>query len=298
MARGGAKSEDLRNHADVIVHRHGAVIACAVITIPGSRRGRARLHLDVQRAAEEPGLREWLAATALGRLYDTHPEITEVEATTAPDEHELIAALADLGFRQQPGERMRKLVYLVGVSLDGRIAGPGDELDFYHVGESLRDFITAEYPETLPGFARQAWGVDGAPNRRFDAAVMGGATYGAGLAQGISSPYPHLRQYVVSSTLSSPDPAVEITGGDVRRLARRLKAERGLDIWLCGGGRLAQQLIAEIDELVLKVYPVVAGAGVPLFGDRFSPAHFTLASARPLADGTVILTYHPAQEIS
>nr|WP_280841641.1 dihydrofolate reductase family protein [Micromonospora sp. A200] len=193
---------------------------------------------------------------------------------------------------------MRKLVYLVGVSLDGRIAGPGDELDFYHVGESLRDFITAEYPETLPGFARQAWGVDGAPNRRFDAAVMGGATYGAGLAQGISSPYPHLRQYVVSSTLSSPDPAVEITGGDVRRLARRLKAERGLDIWLCGGGRLAQQLIAEIDELVLKVYPVVAGAGVPLFGDRFSPAHFTLASARPLADGTVILTYHPAQEIS
>jgi dihydrofolate reductase len=34
---------------------------------------------------------------------------------------------------------------------------------------------------------------------------------------------------------------------------------------LCGGARLAGALYDEIDELVLKVNPVVLGTGTPLF---------------------------------
>ena len=50
-----------------------------------------------------------------------------------------------------------------------------------------------------------------------------------------------------------PDPAVQLVGQDVLNEVRRLKAEPGKDIWLAGGGRLAESLIDEIDELILKV---------------------------------------------
>jgi dihydrofolate reductase len=46
---------------------------------------------------------------------------------------------------------------------------------------------------------------------------------------------------------------------------RALKAEDGRDIWLAGGGRLAARVADEIDELVLKVNPVVLGDGVRVF---------------------------------
>ena len=43
---------------------------------------------------------------------------------------------------------------------------------------------------------------------------MGRGTYEPGLAVGIASPYPHLRQYVVSSTLGTiDDPGVELEIG-------------------------------------------------------------------------------------
>lgn len=42
---------------------------------------------------------------------------------------------------------------------------------------------------------------------------------------------------------------------------------------------------------MIKLYPVVAGAGVPLFTAGFSPTTFTLTASRKLASGTVILHY-------
>ena len=47
----------------------------------------------------------------------------------------------------------------------------------------------------------------------------------------------------------------------------------------------------EIDSIVLKVYPVVAGAGIPLFTADFSPTSFRLTGTRTLEGGTVVLSY-------
>ncbi|GGK18005.1 deaminase [Pilimelia terevasa] len=186
---------------------------------------------------------------------------------------------------------MRTLTYVVGATIDGFIAGPAGEVDFFPVTDDVVAALVADYPETLPAHVRAALGVDPA-NQRFDTCVMGRGTYEVGLRDGIGNPYPHLRQYVLSRTLPrDTDPGVDIRADDPVALVRELKRESGLGIVLIGGGALARTLREEIDELVVKVYPVAAGSGVALFAGDFAPTRYALTSARPLEGGTVILSY-------
>lgn len=189
---------------------------------------------------------------------------------------------------------MRKLVYYVGMSIDGFISGPGGEVDFFPVTEDVIGFIVEEFPDTLPTHLRGRLGVD-SPARDFDVCVQGRVTYEPALEVGVSSPYAHLRQIVASRSLGpSPDPAVEVVADGVLELVRELKAQEGRDIYLAGGGRLAGELLEEIDVLVLKVYAVVAGSGVPLFRAGFSPTAFALTDTEALPSGMVVLRYQRA----
>ncbi|MFF9868249.1 dihydrofolate reductase family protein [Streptomyces sp. NPDC013953] len=192
---------------------------------------------------------------------------------------------------------MRKLVYYVAVSLDGRIAGPGGEYDFFLAAGDERQsaaysaWVNALYPETVPTAYRAAAGLTDAPNRQFDTVVMGLGTYRDSHDRGITSPYAHLRQYVVSSTLQpDTDPAVTVVPGDPAALVRELKREEGngLNVWLCGGGKLAGALLPEIDELVVKSYPVVTGAGIPAFDGAFDPTVFEVAERTAFPSGVTL----------
>ncbi|MFF0531538.1 dihydrofolate reductase family protein [Nocardia amikacinitolerans] len=169
---------------------------------------------------------------------------------------------------------MRKLVYYVGVSLDGYIAGPGGEFDFYPLADDMSAWVNGHYPEPMPTRIRPLVGMPvDTPNKNWDTVLMGRATYEAGE---VTSPFTHLKQYVISNTFDpSSDPAVEVVAGDAVDFVRKLKQADGLDIWLCGGGNLAAQLACEIDELIIKSYPVVAGSGIPAFAGAFTPTLFT-----------------------
>ncbi|GAA2781868.1 hypothetical protein GCM10020219_061700 [Nonomuraea dietziae] len=61
-----------------------------------------------------------------------------------------------------------------------------------------------------------------------------------------------------------------------------------MDIYLCGGGRLAASLLPEIDEIILKSYPVVAGAGIPMFSGQFNPTQFTPTRRESFDNGTQV----------
>jgi dihydrofolate reductase len=186
---------------------------------------------------------------------------------------------------------MRSLTYYVAVTIDGFIAGPQHETEFFPTTDDVFDFIRTEYPETLPAHARAQLGVTEA-GHRFDTLIMGRTTYEPALKVGIASPYPHLRQFVVSTTLgAADDPEVRVIDGDPVAAVRALKRSEGGGIWLAGGGQVAGALLDEIDELVVKLYPVVAGDGVPMFRHGFAPTRFTLVETRALAGGTVVLTY-------
>jgi dihydrofolate reductase len=190
---------------------------------------------------------------------------------------------------------VRTLTYYVGMSLDGYIAAPDGSFDFFPVNQAVLDFIAAEYPETLPSHVRAHLGVT-APGTRFDTVVMGRATYAPALEAGITSPYAHLRQYVAATTLpAGSDPQVTVVP-DPLGLVRRLKQEDGAGIWLAGGGRLAGALLDEIDELVIKRYPVVVGAGIPaIAADHATALPFEITDERTLVGGSTVSTYTRAR---
>ncbi|SIN41209.1 Dihydrofolate reductase [Micromonospora cremea] len=193
---------------------------------------------------------------------------------------------------------MRKLVYFVAATVDGFIAGP-DGADptgpggFWPIPDDYLRHLISRYPETLPGPARQAFGID-AEGSRFDTVLEGRHSYDLGLKAGVTDAYPHLRHLVFSRTLGeSPDPAVEVRSGDPITTVRELKRYDGKDIWVIGGGALAGALYPEIDELVVKLAPLTIGAGIPLFGRDavFAPRTWQLTDHTVLDSGALFLTY-------
>ncbi|AIS00474.1 dihydrofolate reductase family protein [Streptomyces glaucescens] len=190
---------------------------------------------------------------------------------------------------------MRKLTYFIACSIDGFIGDPeGDASSMLRfVDEEFVSFLKEEYPETMPTQGRLAFGMDDLPNKRFDTIIQGRSSYDLALKEGITSPYAHLREYVASRTLTeSPDPNVEIVADDLLGKVRALKAEDGpLGIYLCGGARIAGELMDEVDEIVIKTYPLVYGSGMPMFRSGFAVTEFALESVRGLNNGVVVRTY-------
>lgn len=185
----------------------------------------------------------------------------------------------------------RKLVYYVACTVDGFIARDDGSFDWaLSKGEHFADLVE-KFPETFPANWRRALGVS-AYARRFDTVLMGRKTYEVGLNQGITSPYAPLRQFVVSRSLPDlPDSAVHVYRGSPLELVRQLKAEDGKDIWLCGGGRLAAGVFTEIDELILKINPVLIGSGLPLFAGAAGTQRATLIEHQSYPNGFVLARY-------
>jgi dihydrofolate reductase len=185
---------------------------------------------------------------------------------------------------------MRKLVYNVAVSQDGYIAGPDGEFDAFLFEGDHMEAINERYVDGANStIARQlGWEQRG---DTFGAVLMGANTYAVGLPD-FPSPYEHLDQYVLTHRPFDPVPGVNITDREPVELVRELKSQDGADIWLCGGGNLATQLIGEIDRLVLKRNPVTFGAGIPLFapGD-YEPVRWKLVSDEHFESGLTFATY-------
>lgn len=186
---------------------------------------------------------------------------------------------------------MRKLVYFIATTADGNIAGPNGETDFFPmVGEHITAQVS-DMPETLPKHIRE---VLGAPTHqaRFDSVIMGRATYEPALRVGITDPYAPLETVVFSSTLEARrEGSLRVTAEEPATVVRELKARPGRDIWLCGGGKLASSLLDEIDEVVLKVNPVLAPGGLPLFDGQARPRALQLRDRRVFDTGVTWLYF-------
>jgi dihydrofolate reductase len=54
---------------------------------------------------------------------------------------------------------------------------------------------------------------------------------------------------------------------------------------------LAGQLMEEVDELVIKTYPLVLGSGMPMFAADFALGEFTLEAMETFGNGVIIRKY-------
>ncbi|MEB3372354.1 dihydrofolate reductase family protein [Saccharopolyspora mangrovi] len=188
---------------------------------------------------------------------------------------------------------MRRMTYMIASTIDGRITGPdnGNPDFFLHEGDH-GEFLREEFPELLPTHVRPVFGIDGAANKHFDTVLQGRGSWDIGMREGVTNAYRHLRSIVFSRSITeSPDPTVEFVSGAPCERVRELKREPGAGIWLCGGGRLAATLRPEIDDIIVKLHPVVAGSGIPLFDGEFSPEQFDLVEAKPFTSGVLHLHY-------
>ncbi|MYW01569.1 dihydrofolate reductase family protein [Streptomyces sp. SID3343] len=189
---------------------------------------------------------------------------------------------------------MRKLTYFIASTLDGFIADRDGNFDFFPIADATVEYLVREYPETLPTHVASHFGVaPDAEYRHFDTVLMGRATYEPALKAGITNPYRHLRTYVVTSSITeSPDPAVTLVAGDPLAAVRELKTEAGdKGIWVAGGAQLAGALLPEIDEVIVKTYPIMIGTGIPLMSGEFAVTAFTRTGGVVLDSGVSVTTY-------
>ena len=192
---------------------------------------------------------------------------------------------------------MRKLIYYVAVTLDGFIADEEGSPDGFPFSDEYAAELFASFPETFPGHFRTDEGTR-AENKWFDAVLMGRKTYEVGLRVGVTNPYPTLDQYVFSRTMEeSPDEQVELIAENAVEVVRALKSEAGKAIWLCGGADLATTLFSAdlIDELIVKLNPVLFGSGIPLFGRGIEQTSLELTDSKVFSTGHVLLYYRVKQ---
>ena len=170
---------------------------------------------------------------------------------------------------------MRKLKYYVAMTLDGFIAHEDGSFD----GFPKDDELVADF------FASYDW---------FEIVLMGRKTYEVGLREGKTNPYPAMRQFVFSRTMKeSPDEHVTLVSEGAAELVRDLKNEDGKDIWLCGGAQLGTTLFAAglVDDLIIKLNPVLFGSGIPLFSGEVQQTGLELTDSKIYGTGIVVLHY-------
>lgn len=195
---------------------------------------------------------------------------------------------------------MREIVYYVAASVDGFIAHQDGSFAGFPWDDGFGDELRARFPETFPAHLGGATGPPEA-NRSFDTVLMGRRTYEVGLREGITNPYPSLVQYVFSRTLKgSPDSQVTVTDENAVSVARLLKEQPGKGIWLCGGAELASTLFAAglVDRLIVKLNPVVFGAGIPLLGHASAQRALTLTASQIYPSGHALLHYQLVQPLA
>jgi len=108
-----------------------------------------------------------------------------------------------------------------------------------------------------------------------------------------------LPKYIVSSTLDDPDwNNSTVLAGDAVDAVSNLKRELDGDILVPASFQLVRTLMEHdlVDELRLKIHPVVLGAGERLFGETSDKKPMRLIDTQTVEGDVVFVTYEVVRE--
>lgn len=162
----------------------------------------------------------------------------------------------------------------IAASLDGFIAGPGDDLSW------------------LPQASGEDYGFD-AYMAATAALLMGRSTYDV-VAGFEEWPYGDTPVFVATTRPLEPvTPTVRTVSGEPGALLAALDAAGIAGGVYVDGGTLIRQFLDAglIDEATVTVIPVILGAGTPLFAGAGQRHALELVSAAPFPSGLVQLRY-------
>jgi dihydrofolate reductase len=183
---------------------------------------------------------------------------------------------------------MRKLIYSIGVSLDGFIAGPDGEIDWSPPDEELHRFHNRQTQE-------------------LGAHLCGRKLYETMLywetAEEKDPPPPDyvlefariwkaLPKIVFSTTLEEVEGNTRLLRDGVGEEVTRLKEEPGKDLAVGGAGLASTCMeLGLIDEYRLFVSPVVLGSGTPYFPALSERINLELVETQTFGSGVVYVRY-------
>jgi len=173
--------------------------------------------------------------------------------------------------------KQRKIIVHIATSADGYIARPDGDIEWLTNRPAPRGF----------------YGM-GKFERSIDAKLLGRKTYDLSLRLGATFTG-KTRHYVFSRQPppASVPPGVEFVTGGIGPFAKRLREQRGKNIWMMGGGEIIAAFLdaGAIDEFVISVVPVLIGDGIPLIAPRHLDVPLRLRSVQRFPDGLVQLHY-------
>jgi dihydrofolate reductase len=189
---------------------------------------------------------------------------------------------------------MGKIVISENASLDGVIQDPAGDEGFSRGGWVGR---IATLPEVAQVALDEALGAEALllGRRSYEWLAARWPSRSGELADRLNS----LPKYVVSSTLADPDwNNSTVLKGDVVAEVAKLKDDLEGEIVVPASFQLVHTLIDHdlVDELRLKIFPVVLGAGERLFGETSDKKPMRLVDAQTLGDGVAFLTYELVRE--
>lgn len=189
---------------------------------------------------------------------------------------------------------MRKIIFLMHMSLDGYVAGPNGEMDWivYNKDASADAYSLHKTTDTVI-YGRVTYD-------------MMKAYWQPALATMTDEDpdYPHTlwvneaQKVVVSTTLEATDwKNTTIVKSDIEKTFNQMKQESGKDMWLLGSPTLTRTMMELnlIDEYRLNVSPVILGRGNKLFEETNMPINLKLIENKTFEGGVAALRYVPAE---
>ena len=168
----------------------------------------------------------------------------------------------------------RKLIVYIAMSLDGFIAGEGDDLSFLSiVQQDGEDYGYHAFMETI------------------DTVIIGRKTYDWVCKQGII-PHEDKSLYIITRNPQLSETSSRYYSGNLSELIKRLQSDQGKHIYCDGGAELIDSLLSlkMVDECIVSIIPTIVGGGIPLFRNHHE-IQFKLLGSQSFATGLVQVHY-------